>query len=59
MGHGGLPAAAVLADEGAILVELDVDAVAIFRKAIIASQLAFHTQGWLAHCTLLVIVTVI
>lgn len=53
-----IPAAAVLADEGAVLVELDVDTVTVLRQAVLAPQLAPHTQRGLAHRTLLVIVTV-
>lgn len=50
-------ATAVLPDERAVLVELDVHAVAVFHQAVITLALQVGTQRALAERTLLVIVT--
>ncbi len=55
MGNG--PPAAVLADERAVLVELDVHAVSIFGQRVVAAQLAFPAQRRLAVGALLVSIT--
>lgn len=45
---GNGPPATVLADEGAVFVELDVHALSVLGQRVIAAQLAVPTQGWLA-----------
>lgn len=51
---GNGPPAAVLADEGAVFVELDVHAVTVLGQRVVAAQLAFPTQGRLTVRTFLV-----
>ena len=47
----------VLADEGAVLVELDVHAVSILSQRVITPQLTLHTQRRLAGRALLISIT--
>ena len=51
---GNGPPAAILADEGAVLVELDVHAVAVFGQRVVAAQLTLPAQRRLAVRALLV-----
>lgn len=55
MGDGGT--AAVLADEGAILVELDVHTVSVFSQGVFAPQLAVVAQRALTIRALLISIT--
>lgn len=55
MGNG--PPATVLANEGAVFVELDVHAVAVLGQRVVAAQFAVPTQGRLTVRAFLVFVT--